>query len=168
MMKKLLAIVLAIALVFALSVAASAQNSTITNTTSPSATAVISTTIDSTYTVTIPGSTTVDFNKTVSNFGTIALSNARLEPNSYLRVTLNASGELKTTAVNSDAKISYAIKDDKGNPFSYIDLDSNGDSALLKIHIDQTAWNAAAAGIYNDTVNFTISYVKPTAGGSNP
>ena len=168
-MKKLLAIALAVALVFALSVAASAQNSTITNTTSPQSTAaVISTTIDPTYTVTIPGDTPVSFGTLSTDFGSVKLESAKLNPGYAVKVELTTDYDyLLENQADTTKTIPYAIKagDDAFTSAYYT---TAGQSTALTINITAADWNAAYAGEYRDTVTFTISYVTPTNGEDAP
>lgn len=157
-MKKLLAIVLAIALVFALSVAASAENSTITNTTSPQSTAaVISTTINPTYTVTIPGNTPVSFGTLSTDFGSVKLESAKLNPGYAVTVERSYNGVL--TSSDGTQEIPYIIYE-KGTTDQFISASftAAGEEKELTINITEDNWNKAAAGSYSGTVTFTISY----------
>lgn len=112
--------------------------------------------VDPAYSVTIPTDIKVEFNKQITNFGTVELSKAQIEPSKCVKVTLNASGTLKNTD-DSNKTIPYAIK--SGNTaFSSETYLTAGDKTELAIHIEPSAWDAAFAGKYSDTVTFTISY----------
>lgn len=120
------------------------------------ATTTITSTITPTYTVTIPMDIEVEFNKQITNFGTVELSKAQIEPLKCVKVTLNASGTLKN-ADDLNKTIPYAIK--SGNTaFSSETYLTAGDKTELAIHIEPSAWDAAFAGTYSDTVTFTIVY----------
>lgn len=120
----------------------------------------VTTSIEPTYTVTIPGNVQVEFNATSTQFGTIKLTAAQLDPDHAVEVTLSASGELKNEA-DKTRTIAYAVNS-QGEAFSSAEYQNEGDSTDLTIDITQAAWNAAYAGDYSDIVTFTISYGEVT------
>lgn len=149
-MKKLFAIALALVLVASLSVTAFAANTTGGN-------ADITTSIEPTYTVTIPANTNVNFNATETAFGTIEVTASQIHPDKQIRVTLTTDGELNNT-IDTTKVIPYVIKDASGAAFTTATYLTEGDKTVLSIHITANDWNAAYAGDYTDTVTFTVSY----------
>ena len=149
-MKKLFAIVLTFALLMSLSVTAFAANTTGGN-------ADITTSIEPTYTVTIPSNTNVNFNAAETAFGTIEVTASQIHPDKQIRVTLTTDGELNNT-IDTTKVIPYVIKDASGAAFTTATYLTEGDKTVLSIHITADDWNAAYAGDYTDTVTFTVSY----------
>lgn len=119
--------------------------------------ATISTTIQPTYVVSIPEDVEVDFNATSTDFGTVELTAAQINPNYAVEVSLNASSTLKNQADTSKT-IAYTVSDENG-PFTSTQYETAGESTKLTVNITQDAWNAAYAGNYMDTVTFTVSYI---------
>lgn len=150
MMKKLTALVLVIVLSLSLSVTAFAADNR--NTT-------ITTSIDPTYTVTIPANTNVTFNALSTSFGAVTLTAAQIDPGYAVKVELNASGTLKNQA-DATKTIAYTVNDANGDAFTVGTYTTAGDKTDLTIDITQEAWNAAFAGRYSDTVTFTVSYIN--------
>lgn len=157
-MKKLTALVLTLALTLSLSVTAFAAEITDQDGSPKDTTVEITTSIEPTYTVTIPANTTVAFNATSTSFGSIKLDAAQLDPGYAVKVELSASNTLKNKA-DADKTIAYTIKDGNG-VFTSAEYLTAGDSTALTIDITQAAWDAAYAGEYSDTVTFTVSYVE--------
>ncbi|GEM_PF-114135 len=130
--------------------------------------AKISTYVAPTYIVTIPADTKVSFNALESDFGTIELTQARLEPDKVVRVHLASDYKLKNKADESRT-IPYDIvsTDDGGKTGSFKKFDAQlefeGDVCPLTIKITQDDWNAAAAGDYSDTVTFNVEYTDTAA-----
>ena len=118
----------------------------------------ITTSVAPTFTVTIPADTTVEFNALSTDFGSVTLESARLAPNKAVQATLDASGTLKN-AVDNTKTIAYTIQKTDGTAFTSAQYLTAGETTALKIGIEQTAWDAAFAGDYSDTVNFNIAYV---------
>lgn len=145
-MKKLITMILALALALPLSVTAFADE------------AVVTTSIASIYLVTIPKDVTVEFSETSTDFGSIALTVAKLDPGYAVQVTVESGGELVNQADESKT-IPYTINDAEG-VFTSGQYWAAGDSTPLTIGITQEDWDAAYAGEYSDTVTFTISYEK--------
>lgn len=158
-MKKWIAMLLTLALALALSVTAFAAE--IDQDSDPQEADVkVTTSIEPTYTVTIPEDVQVEFNATSTQFGTVELTDAQLDPEYVVTVTLSASGELKNEA-DETKTIAYAVNS-QGEAFSSAEYQDEGDSTDLTIDITQAAWNAAYAGDYSDIVTFTISYGEVT------
>ena len=149
-MKKLFALILTVAMLATMSVTAFAANTTGGN-------ADITTSINPTYTVTIPANTTVAFNATETDFGAIEVEAAQIHPNKCIKVELTSDGELNNT-IDATKVIPYVIKDADGNAYTSATYLTEGDKTDLSIHITADDWNAAYAGEYSDTVTFTITY----------
>ena len=149
-MKKIFTLILAIALMASLSVTAFAANTTGGN-------ADITTSIDPTYTVTIPADVNVAFNATETSFGTIEVVASQIHPDKCIKVALATDKELNN-AIDNTKVIPYAIKDSEGAAFTSATYLTEGDKTELSIHITANDWNAAYAGDYSDTVTFTVSY----------
>ena len=149
-MKKVLTFALIVTLVMSLSVTAFAANTT-------GGEADITTSIEPTYTVTIPANTNVNFNATETAFGTIEVVASQIHPDKQIRVTLTTDGELNN-AIDATKVIPYVIKDADGKAFTTATYLTEGDKTELSIHITADDWNAAYAGEYSDTVTFTVSY----------
>lgn len=128
-----------------------------------SATAEITTKIEPTYIVTIPADTKVAFNALSTDFGSVELTQARLNPGKVVRVHLDSDYKLKNKADESRT-IPYDIvsTDDVGTTGSLKKFDAQlefeGDDCPLTIKITQDDWNAAYAGEYSDTVTFNVEY----------
>ena len=154
-MKKLFAIVLTFALLMSLSVTAFAANTT-------GGDADITTSIDPTYTVTIPADVNVQFNATETAFGAIEVTASQIHPDKCIKVALATDKELNN-AIDNTKVIPYAIKDSEGAEFTSATYLTEGDKTELSIHITANDWNTAYAGEYSDTVTFTVSYVDKAA-----
>ena len=149
-MKKLFALILTVCLLASMSVTAFAANTT-------GGEADISTSIDPTYTVTIPADVNVQFNATETAFGAIEVEASQIHPNKCIKVALTTDNELNN-AIDNTKVIPYAIKDSEGAEFTSATYLTEGDKTELSIHITTNDWNAAYAGDYSDTVTFTVSY----------
>lgn len=147
-MKKMAAFSLALVLSAALSTTAFAADDVRSVT--------VETHIAPNYIVTIPASTTVDFNKVDTDFGEIKLTAAQLDPGKKVKVALSASGTLKNSKDNNKTLAYQILNGDTA--FKSATYEKVGDSTALTIHIAKADWNAAYAGDYADTVTFTISY----------
>ena len=149
-MKKIFTLILAIALMASLSVTAFAANTT-------GGDADITTSIDPTYTVTIPADVNVAFNATETAFGAIEVTASQIHPDKCIKVALASDGKLEND-IDATKVIPYAIKDSTGAAFTSATYLTEGDKTELSIHITADDWNAAYAGEYSDTVTFTITY----------
>ena len=151
-MKKIFAILLTVVILATVSVTAFAANTT-------GGEVDITTSINPTYTVTIPANVNVQFNATETAFGAIEVESAQLHPDKCIKVTLDSDGKLENS-IDETKVIPYAIKDSEGEEFTFATYLTEGDKTELSIHISSAAWNAAYAGEYSDTVTFTVSYVN--------
>ena len=131
--------------------------------------AVITTTIEPTYIVTIPADTTVAFNALSTDFGSVELTQARLDPGKQIKVTVDTDGELNNAADASNVipyivTAQYATGEPGGvyMPFnvkgSDLTFDTTGQAFAMEIQITENDWNKAYAGSYSDTVTFNVSY----------
>lgn len=158
-MKKWIALFLTLALTLSLPVTAFAAE--INQDSDPkTADATVTTSIEPTYIVTIPGNVQVEFNATSTKFGAIELAAAQIAPGYAVKVTLSASGKLKNEA-DQTKTIAYTVNSEDG-AFSSKEYQNKGDSTDLTIDITQAAWDSAYAGNYSDTVTFTVSYIDTT------
>ena len=149
-MKKLFALILTVCLLAAMATTAFAANTA-------GGEADITTSIDPTYTVTIPADVNVAFNATETAFGTIEVTASQIHPDKCIKVALATDKELNN-AIDNTKVIPYAIKDSEGAEFTSATYLTEGDKTELSIHITANDWNAAYAGEYSDTVTFTVSY----------
>lgn len=123
---------------------------------------VVSTEIAPAYIVTIPVDTAVAFNTINTDFGAVELTQAQLEPDKCVKVTLTSDGELNNTADNTKV-IPYTIYEGTvanvtENVFVSAEYTTVGEKTDLTINITQDDWNKAYAGEYEDTVTFQIEY----------
>lgn len=157
-MKKFTAILLTLVLTLSLSATAFATEINQADGSPKDTEVTVKTSIDPTYTVTIPADTTVDFNATSTSFGAVQLDAAQIDPGYVVRVALDVSGTLKN-AKDSSKTIPYTVNDESA-AFVSADYTAAGQSTPLTIDITQDAWNAAYAGDYSDVMTFTVSYVE--------
>ena len=149
-MKKLFALILTVCLLAAMATTAFAANTT-------DGDADITTSIDPTYTVTIPADVNVAFNATETAFGAIEVTASQIHPDKCIKVELTSDSKLENS-IDATKVIPYAIKDSTGAAFTSATYLTEGDKTELSIHITADDWNAAYAGDYSDTVTFTVSY----------
>ncbi len=121
---------------------------------------VITTKIDPYYVVTIPLDIKVNYNAESTDFGSIVLDKAQLEPNKCVKVTLSSDNKLDNKA-DANKTIPYSIyKKDSNTVFSSISLVTPNERCPLSIKINKNEWNNAYAGDYEDTVTFHIQYTN--------
>ena len=120
----------------------------------------ITTSVEPTFTVTVPADTTVPFNALSTEFGSVELESARLAPDKAVQVTVTSDYNLNNS-IDDTVVIPYSLK--AGNDTLDADYAATfttaGEKVDLTINITQADWDAAAAGDYGDTVTFNISYV---------
>lgn len=148
-MKKFISAALALCFVLSLSITAFADDE--------ERDTIITTSIQPTYTVTVPSNTTVKFNDTETAFGEIKVDAAQIEPDKYITVALTTDGALNNEA-DTTKELPYTITDASGTVFTSAKYNEKNQSTALTINITQADWAAAYAGDYSDTVTFTISY----------
>ena len=154
-MKKIFALALAAALVLTMCVAALADK--VDGVANQDSNALITTSIEPTYTVTIPGDVKVRFNDNKTEFGVIYVEASQIHPDRCIKVALTSDGELNNS-IDDTKVIPYVVKDSKGAEFTFATYLTKGEATQLFIHITSDDWNKAYAGDYSDTVIFTISY----------
>lgn len=154
MMKKpLVSALLALALAVPFSTAALALDQ---DSDPPTQDVTVKSTILPTYSVTIPADMNITAGQLSSNFGTVALSKAQLDPGYGVTVTLTTDYEL-VNAKDAGKTIPYAVRSG-GQDFTSATYTAAGQKNALTIDIAASAWQAAAAGAYSDTMTFAISY----------
>ena len=156
-MKKSIAILLT--LILTLSLSATAFAAEINQNSDPKTADVeVTTSIEPTYTVTIPSNTKVEFNAETTSFGAVTLNAAQIDPGYAVKVELNTDGTLENQADTSKT-IAYTVND-ANVAFTAAEYTTAGESTPLTINITKDAWNAAFAGDYKDIVTFTVSYAE--------
>ena len=144
-----------------------------------SADVLITTEIAPTYIVTIPADTTVTFNDTLTDFGRVELTQARLDHGKQVVVTVDTDGELNNakddtkiipymvtaqyaTGAEGEVYVPFDVNDSK------LIFDTAGQAFAMEIQITEDDWNKAYAGEYGDTVLFNVSYEDVPAGEAEP
>ena len=169
-MKKLVSAVIALAMTAAPLTAFAEEPTpefkTITESSDPkSGDALVTTEIAPSYIVTIPADTNVPFNSLSTDFGSLTLTEARLEAGRYVRVHLSSDFKLKNKA-DAEKVIPYDVisttPDNTGSLKTFdVQLEFKGDTCPLAITITQDDWDKAYAGEYSDTITFDIQYTDP-------
>ena len=161
-MKKLLAIAIALALVLSLSVTAMATDNELTPAESPYKDTEVTFSVAPTYTVTIPA--TIELSKaddgTYQKIATIQAENVRLEEGENLQVTITGDFMLSN---GSSYQLPYTVKAGNsvitsGGVVATFTTSTTAQSSTLSF----AAANPQYAGVYSDTVTFTISIVDVT------
>jgi len=121
--------------------------------------AVISTEIEPTYLVTIPADVKVVSGQEKTDFGTVKLDKAQLEPDKCIKVTLISDNLLKHQK-DKTKTLAYTIneKTDEGTVYTSADYLTVGEKTDLTIGISKDEWEKAYAGVYSNTVTFKIEY----------
>ena len=155
-MKKLASFALAFALCAVCAVSAFAADTTSGTANATSGETEITTTIYPSYTVDIPAKASIPFNATSTTLTTnLGLSKAQLHPGSKVTVTATVN-PLKNTKGN---EIPFALYEGS-KTFSSADFFDTTQKVELSVHIAQSAWDAAPAGVYTGSVTFTIDYIQ--------
>ena len=165
-MKKHAAFVLAMAMAAVCAAPAMAEGNTqITpDTTSKSGDTTVTFTIDPAYTVTIPGTVTLDKNEgeavTYEKDLTLTASNVRLEKGKELHITISEANDYKLTAAGG-AELAYTI-DDKtpGTTDVVATFETKAADQTQKLHIK--AADPTYAGNYSGTLTFAIAVADAT------
>jgi len=120
---------------------------------------VISTEIEPTYLVTIPADVKVVSGQEKTDFGSVKLDKAQLEPDKCIKVTLISDNLLKHQK-DKTKTLTYTIneKTDKETVFTSADYLTAGEKTDLTIGITKEEWEKAYAGVYSNTVTFKIEY----------
>jgi hypothetical protein len=130
---------------------------------------VITTTVPSSYVLTIPASVEIPYGEKNATIGKVKVT-GRITDDQYVKVT--AETETNFCLVNdsdSSKRISYRPEDIfaasvngstpifRGKDFTADEVNGNGGSCLVVARITEYAWEHAAAGSYSDTITFTAS-----------
>ena len=150
-MKKIISVLSALAIMAAMAVPFSAS--------AESKGTVISTEIEPTYLVTIPADVKVVSGQEKTDFGSVKLDKAQLEPDKCIKVTLISDNLLKHQK-DKTKTLTYTIneKTDKETVFISADYLKAGEKTDLIIGITKEEWEKAYAGVYSNTVTFKIEY----------
>lgn len=160
-MKKIITTILALAMVSAMSVTAFAATEIKQDTPNQKGDTTIQTSIDPTYTVTIPASVNIFFGEARTDAGDITLTKAQIQPGYAVTVTA-AAGALENS-LDSSKTIPYVLNI-TGATANAVAFDTAGQHADMAIEVAENDWNSAFAGSYSGTVQFTIAYgAKTTA-----
>lgn len=154
-MKKLIAFLITAVLLTAASTTAFAAEINQDDSDPKTSQATVTTSIAPTYTVSIPEDVSVAFNDISTEWGSIEVTQAQIDPDKQIVVSL-AAGALKNSA-DSTKTIPYTVNDANG-VFTEAAYLAKGDKTDLTINITADDWNKAYAGSYSDTVTFTVSY----------
>lgn len=157
-MKKLASFVLALAMAAVCAAPAMADNQ-ITQSTSQSSDITVRFNIAPTYTVVIPGETSIPFNRADTNTnlnGTLHLSAAQLELNH--KVTVTATANALKNDKDSSKTIPFTLHNQDGTDFTSAEFTDTTKKVQLSVHIEKAAWDAAPAGNYTGSVTFNIAY----------
>lgn len=153
-MKKILAMVLALCLLcgataFATTLTPNANQGTTT----------LTTTINETYTLTIPATLNITYGATSTDLE-LTVSDYRLKAENQLKLSQSWDGRLDHT--NGSNTIPYVLQyngAEVSSSSNYVTFTGNK-TETLKVVIAEAAWNSAAAGEYSDIVTFTANIVK--------
>lgn len=150
-MKKIISVLSALAIMAAMAVPFSAS--------AESKGTVISTEIEPTYLVTIPADVKVVSGQEKTDFGSVKLDKAQLEPDKCIKVTLVSDNLLKHQK-DKTKTLTYTIneKTDKETVFTSANYLTAGEKTDLTIGITKEEWEKAYAGVYSNTVTFKIEY----------
>lgn len=119
--------------------------------------------INPTYIVVIPDDTYVSYNSEFTDFQSVKLIQANLEPNKFILVELKAD-KMFVHVNNNLFTIPFTVveRNNKKLLVNDIVLYKSNDEKKLSIHVEPDEWNYAKAGKYEATVNFNISYTSLT------
>lgn len=159
-MKKLFALVLALCLLCG----TTALAGTYSNATDDAET-LLTTTLNESFTVVIPSTVNIPFNRTSTNLP-IEVTALRLLPTGTaentvraLQVKVNQPNLELVNKSDSSSKISYDIGGGEGTPARTHYFTEVG-SKNFNVTISQSEWNNAAAGTYEETITFTVGIIN--------
>lgn len=160
-MKKFLALICAVIVLASVTITASAEEA--------NQSTVLTTTVPSTYVLTIPASVDIPYGENNATIGSVKVT-GRITNDQYVKVTAETTTNFcLVNDIDSSARISYRPEDIfaatvngtvplfRGKDFSAAEVNSNGGSCLVVARISDYAWEHAAAGTYSDTITFTAS-----------
>ena len=121
--------------------------------------AIISVDIQPAYLVTIPADVKVVSGQENTDFGSVKLDKAQLEPDKCIKVTLISDNLLKHKK-DKTKTLAYTIneKTDEGTVYTSAEYFAAGEKTDLTIGISKDEWEKAYAGNYSNTVTFKIEY----------
>lgn len=143
-----------VALMGAMALPVSAQDNTESKDTS------ITAKIQSTYTLSIPASTTIDFKETSTNLKETLKVTGNVLPTQEVAVTAKA-GAFHNKVQNTD--LPYKLIDKRNNSefttatWSEDELRDGSKELTLSVDITKEAWDAAEAGSYEGSITFTAN-----------
>lgn len=143
-----------VALMGAMALPVSAQDNTESKDTS------ITAKIQSTYTLSIPASTTIDFKETSTNLKETLKVTGNVLPTQEVTVTAKA-GAFHNKVQNTD--LPYKLIDKRNNSeftaatWSEDELRDGSKELTLSVDITKEAWDAAEAGSYEGSITFTAN-----------
>lgn len=149
-MKKIFALILALCMLCG----ATAYAATLTPSNTEGET-ILTTTINETYTLTIPATLNIAFEATETNLP-LTVSNYRLKADHMIRLGQSWDGKLEYNDGTNTYSLTYTLMHNgaqlssNSNPVTFT---GNG-TVNLTVAITEAAWNSAAAGEYTDTVTF--------------
>ncbi|WP_455683694.1 hypothetical protein [Thomasclavelia sp.] len=127
----------------------------------------IKATITSTYTLTIPQETPIDFNAETTNLASKLKVTGNVLPTQKVDVTATP-GNFHNNVQNTD--LPYTLKDDNGNFTGAswnadelragLEGEGKGKEIGLTINIAKSDWNQAKAGDYTGTITFTAQMAE--------
>lgn len=117
---------------------------------------VISVDIQPAYLVTIPADVKVISGQEKTDFGSVKLDKAQLEPDKCIKVTLISDNLLKHQKDETQT-LAYIINENE-TVFTSAEYLKAGEKTDLTIDISKDEWEKAYAGVYSNTVTFKIEY----------
>lgn len=158
-MKKLFALVLVLCLLCGTTALAGTYSNATTD-----AQTVLTTTLKESFTVVIPSTLNIPFNRTSTDI-TIDVTALRLLPVGTAENTVRAL-QVKVNQPNlelvnqrdSNSKIAYDIVGGEGTPARTHYFTEAG-TKKFNVTIAQSEWNNAAAGIYEEIITFTVGII---------
>lgn len=152
-MKKIGLLAIPLALSLAVSVPAWAANPTGGDVT-------IRTTVEESYTITIPSNTEIAFGVESTKIGDLGLATAQLGPKRQVTFTADVSvaGAGKLTHSDNSTTLPYTLNID-GAATNKAGFTAVGVKPVT-VNITKAAWDAAPAGSYSDTITFSVTCVN--------
>ena len=166
-MKKIIALLCSVAMLASLAVASNAEETSST---------VLTTTVPSTYTLTIPAKVDISYGEKNATIGSVKV-NGRITNDQYVKVTAEtATNFCLVNDSDSSVRISYRPEDIfassvngsvpifRGTDFSAAEVNGKGGSWLVVARISDYEWQHAEAATYSDTITIKASLETANAG----
>lgn len=167
-MKKIIAIVMALVMMMAVTVPAFAEDTTITQDTTPqTGSADVVTTFDETsdwsYTVTIPAGVTVAWNDTSAQAMTYSVE-SQLLIGASLKVSAAADNNGTMTATGTTDTLTFTVAG--GDEVEFGPVNAEGTTAPgvvdgTNVSVSIADFAGKAVGTYTGTLTYTVTYVAP-------